>query len=97
MATSTRFFCLAAIATVVSCPLVISATPVAQEVASRASGRIVRGSITRGHLESELAYRGSGRFDSQGGSGLLAYRGSGRLSQGLKLAYRGSERGVTTA
>ena len=42
---------------------------------------------------SEIAHRASGRVSQDE----LAYRGSGRFSQGLELAYRGSERGIKTA
>ena len=91
MAASTtinRFFSIASLAVLATTSISISATPIATEVANRASGRI---------SQDELAYRGSGRFDSRGGYGLLAYRASGRFSQGLNLAYRGSERGIKTA
>jgi hypothetical protein len=75
----TVMFSLAAIA------VTASVIPVADAFSQRGSGRI----------DGELAYRGSGRFDhNQGAHRLLAYRGSGRLSQGLELAYRGSERGI---
>ena len=96
MAASTRFFSLAAIATVASSAMTIAATPAVLEMASRASGRINNEQAYRGseRLNPMLAYRGSGRFDSNGGYGLLAYRGSGRFNPGLTLAYRASERGI---
>lgn len=76
----------------------LTTAPLSPSMASRASGRIDNSNLVQrgsGRLEQPLAYRGSGRFDSQGsGHSQLAYRGSGRFSQGLDLAYRGSERGI---
>ncbi len=89
MAASTRInrcFSIASFAAIATISIALSTTPIATELANRASGRV---------SQEELAYRGSGRLDS--GYGLLAYRASGRFSQGLELAYRGSERGIKTA
>lgn len=91
MAASTRInrcFSLASLAVLATTSISLSAAPIETEIANRASGRV---------SQDELAYRGSGRFDSNGGYSLLAYRASGRFSQGLDLAYRGSERGIETA
>lgn len=90
MAASTRInrcFSIASLAVLATTSISLSAAPIATEIANRASGRV---------SQDELAYRGSGRLDNSG-YGLLAYRGSGRFSQGLDLAYRGSERGIKTA
>ena len=102
MAASTRinrFFSIASLTVLATTGISLSAAPIAQEFANRASGRINNELAHRGseRLNDTFAYRGSGRFDSNGGYGLLAYRASGRFSQGLDLAYRGSERGIKTA
>lgn len=89
MAASThinRCFSIASLAAIATASISLSAAPITSEIANRASGRVD---------QDEVAYRGSGRLDN--GYGLLAYRASGRFSQGLDLAYRGSERGIQAA
>lgn len=68
---------IAAIATAASHPLQLGS----------ASSEMIQAKI----VETDLAFRGSGRFDT---SEVLAYRASGRFNR--DLAYRGSERGVET-
>lgn len=87
---SNRRFSIASLAVIATTSISLSAPPISQapivqELANRASGRV---------SNDEVAYRGSGRLDS--GYGWLAYRASGRFSQGLNLAYRGSERDIKT-